>query len=75
MLGILCITACSKSSTALVTYIYIGNENMVDTEDMFTLAMTLARNCECVSQFDMKYCCVLTNTNMEDVHGFPSLTS
>jgi hypothetical protein len=43
MLGILCIAACLKSSTALVTLLYAGGENIVDTEDMFTFvcAMTL----------------------------------
>jgi len=70
MLGILCIAACSKNSTALVTFLYAGGENMVDTEDMFTFvcAMTL-------QGFDKKYCCVLTSTNMEDVYGFPRLIS
>lgn len=43
MLGILCIAACLKISTGLVTFLYAGGENIVDTEDMFTFvcAMTL----------------------------------
>jgi hypothetical protein len=41
------------------------------TEDMINICVCcdVARNCECAFQFDVKYCCVLTNTNKEDVRG------
>jgi hypothetical protein len=43
VLGILCIPACSKSSTTSMTFLCTEDENIVDTEDAFTFvcAMTL----------------------------------
>jgi hypothetical protein len=43
MLGILCIAACSESNTTSMTFLYTGDENIVDTEDtfIFVCAMTL----------------------------------
>jgi len=70
VLGILCVAACSKSSTALVTFLYTGDENIVDTEDVFTFVcpMTLQGFVN-VPPSLIRNIAVLTNTNMEDVQG------